>query len=125
MAHILLAEDNLSMSNLISSSLRKAGHKVNVIQDGIHALAELQDEECDYDLMLTDVAMPGIDGVELARRATTLRPDMQVMFITGFAAVALSKPAPKAANVPVSKRELSRPVHLRELAQNIDRLLAA
>ncbi len=113
------------MGNFLYSALRKAGHQVDLAGDGIHALAELQSEEKTYDLMLTDVKMRGMDGVELARRATDLRPDMTVMFITGFAAVALSKPTAKAANLPLSKRELSRPVHLRELAQNIDRLLAA
>lgn len=124
MAKILLAEDNSTMGTFLCASLRKAGHDVDVTQDGIHALAELQAEK-EYDLMLTDVKMPGIDGVELARRASTLRPNMQVMFIAGFSAVALSKPKQKAANLPLSKRSLSEPIHLRSLAQNIDRLLAA
>lgn len=124
MAHILLAEDNHSMGRFLCAALRRAGHHVDVTSDGMDALAELQAEDKNYDLMLTDVVMPGIDGVELARRAGTIRPEMKVMFITGFAAVALGKPK-EAANMPVSKRTLSKPFHLRELAQNIDRVLAA
>ena len=112
------------MSNFIGSALRRAGHQVEIRQDGMHALAELQSTEKKYDLMLTDVVMPGMDGVELARRAGSLHPDMKAVFITGFAAVSVCKAAP-AANMPVSKRVLSKPFHLRDLAQNIDRVLAA
>ena len=43
-----------------------------------------------YDLLLTDIVMPGVDGIEVARRAAELDPEMRIMFITGFAAVALA-----------------------------------
>jgi len=65
--------------------------------------------------------MPVMDGIELARRATKLDPKMRIMFITGFAAVALSpdSKAPRAAKV------LSKPFHLRDLVNEVERLLAA
>ena len=52
-----------------------------------------------YDLLLTDIVMPGLDGIELARRAAEAAPGMKIMFITGFAAVALSrnKPGPEGS----------------------------
>ena len=69
--------------------------------------------------MLTDIVMPEMDGIELARRATELDPEIKVMFITGFAAVALNpdNAAPKDARI------LSKPFHLRELVSEVERLL--
>lgn len=65
--------------------------------------------------------MPEMDGIELARRATELDPDLKVMFITGFAAVALNADlkAPKDAKV------LSKPFHLRDLVDEVNKLLVA
>ena len=72
-------------------------------------------------MLLTDIVMPEMDGIELARRASELDPDIKIMFITGFAAVALNSDsgAPKNAKV------LSKPVHLRELVNEVQKLLAA
>jgi two-component system cell cycle response regulator CpdR len=62
-----------------------------------------------------------MDGIELARRATELDPDIKVMFITGFAAVALNPDsrAPRQAKI------LSKPFHLRDLVTEVQRMLAA
>ena len=56
--------------------------------DGETALAWISEHPCD--LLLADVVMPGIDGIELARRAADMWPHLRIIFITGFAAVALS-----------------------------------
>jgi len=73
------------------------------------------------DLLLTDIVMPGLDGIELARRAAENDPVMKIVFITGFAAVALSaqSQAPKDAKV------LSKPFHLKDLVVEIERVIAA
>ena len=65
--------------------------------------------------------MPEMDGIELARKASELDPDLKIMFITGFAAVALNpdNQAPKDAKI------LSKPFHLRDLVDQVERLLAA
>jgi two-component system cell cycle response regulator CpdR len=65
--------------------------------------------------------MPEMDGIELARRAAELDPDIKIMFITGFAAVALSADS----NAPKQAKVLSKPVHLRELVSEVQKLLAA
>jgi two-component system, cell cycle response regulator CpdR len=67
------------------------------------------------------LVMPEMDGIELARRAAELDPTLKIMFITGFAAVALhpDSRAPKEAKV------LSKPFHLRELVSEVDRMMAA
>jgi two-component system cell cycle response regulator CpdR len=95
MAKIILAEDDGDMRRFLVKALQK--------------------------LLLTDIVMPEMDGIELARRASELDPDIKIMFITGFAAVALNSDsaAPKNAKV------LSKPVHLRELVNEVQKLLAA
>ena len=72
-----------------------------------------------FDLLLTDIMMPGIDGIELAKQAEILSPGIKIMFITGFAAVAMSEQDVNNQTV------LSKPVHLRQLVDEVDRLIAA
>lgn len=119
MAKILLAEDDESLRRFLEAALKKAGHEVSAFAQGDEALVCLEREF--FDLLLTDIVMPVMDGIELARRAAKIDPKMRIMFITGFAAVALSadSKAPKAAKV------LSKPFHLRDLVNEVERLLAA
>jgi len=118
MALILLAEDDESLCGFLTKALQKAGHEVTAVGRGDEAFRLL--EEVEFDLLLTDIVMPGIDGIELARRAAELYPDMKIMFITGFAVVALY-----ARNeAPRDSKVLSKPFHLRELVQEVDRLVA-
>jgi two-component system cell cycle response regulator CpdR len=65
--------------------------------------------------------MPEMDGIELARRASEIDPDLKIMFITGFAAVALNPDS----NAPRDAKILSKPFHLRELVREVDKLLQA
>jgi two-component system, cell cycle response regulator CpdR len=119
MARILLAEDDAEMRSFLAHCLRRAGHDVSATEDGESAASQL--ERRDFDLLLADVVMPGIDGVELAKRAARIAPDLKIVFITGFAAVALNSDseAPKNAKV------LAKPVHLRELVSEVNKMLAA
>ena len=64
-----------------------------------------------FDLLLTDIVMPGMDGIELAKRAAELNAALKIMFITGFAAVALHP----ASGAPKQAKVLSKPFHLREI----------
>jgi len=73
------------------------------------------------DLLLADVVMPGLDGIELARRACDMWPHLRVIFITGFAAVALREAREMATEATV----LEKPFHLRQLVREIERVLAA
>ncbi len=119
MAAILLAEDDESMRRFLKKALERAGHAVIDAAQGDEALTELQLRE--FDLLLTDIVMPVMDGIELARRAAEIDPEMKIMFITGFAAVALN-----AANqAPEDAKVLSKPFHLKDLVQEVDRVIAA
>jgi len=118
MARILLAEDDDQMRGFLSRGLRRAGHRVDAVGDGDAALA--RSHHVEYDLLLADVVMPGIDGIELARRLTTRQPGIRVMFITGFAAVAMQDDH----YGPQRPRVLSKPFHLRHLIAEIEALLS-
>ncbi|MEM6781939.1 MAG: response regulator, partial [Pseudomonadota bacterium] len=84
MAHILLAEDDASMRQFLTAALERVGHKVTPCEDGLHALKEAEDNSDDIDLLLADIVMPGIDGIELSQRIADLNSDIKVVFITGF-----------------------------------------
>jgi two-component system cell cycle response regulator CpdR len=119
MARILLAEDDESMRLFLSRALAKAGHDVEDYADGESAFEALERQA--YDLLLTDIVMPGMDGIELARRAADVDPAMKIVFITGFAAVALSSGRP----TPRDAKMLSKPFHLKDLVNELDKVLAA
>lgn len=118
MAKILVAEDDDSMRTFIRQALIRAGHEVDSVPDGSAALDAVMRKG--YDLLLADVVMPGVDGIELVRRTADRCPQMQVMFITGFAAVAMNH----GSTGNRVARVLSKPFHLRDLVQQIDRMLA-
>jgi two-component system cell cycle response regulator CpdR len=119
MARILLAEDDDNMRAFLTRALERAGHVVTAVGDGDTALALASGTN--FDLLLADVVMPGIDGIELARRASALQPELRVMFITGFAAVALNQPG----FAPRQPRVLAKPFHLRQLVGEVDKVLGA
>jgi two-component system, cell cycle response regulator CpdR len=115
---VLLAEDDESMRGFLARALEKAGYAVTASDNGADALEHLH--KARFALLLTDIVMPRMDGIELARRATAIDPRLKVMFITGFAAVTLnSETKPKDAKV------LSKPFHLRDLVREVEKLLAS
>jgi two-component system cell cycle response regulator CpdR len=116
---ILLAEDDNDMRRFLVKALENAGYSVASFDNGLSAYNRLREEP--FELLLTDIVMPEMDGIELARRATELDPEIKVMFITGFAAVALNPDnhAPKDARI------LSKPFHLKDLVNEVQRLLKA
>lgn len=114
---IILAEDDDSMRGFLERALERAGYDVTSFANGKDAYERLSREP--FTLLLTDIVMPQMDGIELARRASELDPDLKIMFITGFAAVTLNNEPPKDARI------LSKPFHLKDLVREVDRLLAA
>jgi two-component system cell cycle response regulator CpdR len=119
MQTILLAEDDDSMRRFLTKALERAGYAVQSYGNGLEAFEVLATSR--VELLLTDIVMPEMDGIELAKKGAALHPDMKIMFITGFAAVALEphEEAPKEARV------LSKPFHLKDLVKEVERALAA
>ena len=115
MIRILLAEDDQVMREYLTRALQRSGYAVTAVDRGTAAIPLLETET--FDLLLTDIVMPEMDGIELARRAAEMVPGLRVMFITGFAAVTL-----KAGREMPNARVLSKPFHLRDLVAEVDRV---
>ena len=112
---ILLAEDEDAMRAYLARALENAGYEVVAVDRGTHALPWLEREH--FDLLLSDIVMPEMDGIELAQRCAEVSPSTKVMFITGFAAVTLkaNREAPQA-------KVLSKPFHLKDLVMEVERV---
>ena len=108
MRRILLAEDEEAMRTYLARALENAGYDVV-------AVPLLEDGE--FDLLLSDIVMPEMDGIELAQRCGEVSPRTKVMFITGFAAVTL-----KASRETPHANVLSKPFHLRDLVLEVERI---
>ena len=115
MSRILLAEDDTSMREYLARALERVGYDVVAVDCGTKALPLLETEK--FDLLLTDIVMPEMDGIELAQKASSMDADIRVMFITGFAAVAL-----QAGRTAPEAKLLSKPFHLKDLVAEVDRM---
>ena len=81
---ILLVEDEASLREIVGDALRDAGHQVDEAAGGAQALESLG-SDARYDVLLTDMGMPGMSGMELAMEAVKLRPGIAVIIASGFA----------------------------------------
>ena len=84
MAKILLAEDEASVSAFVARALTQQGHAVTSVGNGMLALAALA--RAPFDLLLTDIVMPELDGIALALKASKDYPAMKILMMTGYAA---------------------------------------
>ena len=116
MIHILLAEDDDVMRQYLARALERAGYQVTSVDRGTHALARVEVGD-HFDLLLTDIVMPEMDGIELAQKASVIDPNLRVMFITGFSAVTL-----RAGQALPNAKVLSKPFHLKDLVLEVDRV---
>jgi len=79
---ILVVEDNLDAQYLVCEMLRVFGHSVQAVARAEDALAMLQHEQ--FDVLFTDVSLPGMSGVDLARQALQQRPALRIVFASGY-----------------------------------------
>ena len=112
---ILLAEDEEAMRSYLARALSNAGYRVESVDRGTDAIPMLEQEH--FDLLLSDIVMPEMDGIELAQRCAEISPNTKVMFITGFAAVSL-----RASREQPHAKVLSKPFHLRDLVLEVERI---
>jgi two-component system, cell cycle response regulator CpdR len=85
MARILIAEDDEAIGALVSRALGQDGHDTKLTADGAAALDELTQAEGRFDLLLTDIKMPIMDGIALALAAARDYPEIVILLMTGFA----------------------------------------
>jgi two-component system, cell cycle response regulator CpdR len=117
MARILLAEDEQAMREYLARALERSGYEVTAVDRGTAAVPLLESEH--FDLLLTDIVMPEMDGIELARHCSKVSPMTEVMFITGFSGVAL-----RAGESMPGAKILSKPFHLKDLVLEVERMFA-
>ena len=83
MAKILITEDEDSLRSFVARALRLDGHITAEAADGAEGLERLAEEE--FDLLLSDIRMPVMDGIELAHRAAANHPNLRILLMTGYA----------------------------------------
>ena len=83
MARILITEDEESLRRFVARALRLDGHETFEAGDGAEGLERL--DEGSFDLLLSDIRMPVMDGIELAHQASARFPDMKILLMTGYA----------------------------------------
>jgi len=117
MFRILRAEDEQVMRAYLARALERSGYEVVAVDSGTAAAPLLEAER--FDLLLTDIIMPEMDGIQLAQYCNMVSPTTNVIFITGFSGVALRA----GASIPNAKI-LAKPFHLKDLVLEVDRLFA-
>lgn len=114
MAKILVAEDDPGTRELLSLALTREGHEVSTAEDGEAAMEAIADSA--PDILLTDIMMPGCDGIELARWARDVRPGMGVMFVSGFPSLLSQAGDDLGLNAVL----LTKPVDMSELLARVN-----
>lgn len=114
--NILLVDDTPYAREPIRLQLLRAGHEVQTADDGVQALAIF--EAAPFDLVITDVRMPHMDGLELLKRIKALRPDQDIIMVTGYAELDSSVQALRLG----ASNYLLKPINMEELLISVERL---
>ena len=85
MAKILIVEDDDSVRTLAARALERDGHAVETASDGAQGLDRIREASGAYDLVLSDIRMPEMDGIEMAVKAAAAFPALPILLMTGYA----------------------------------------
>jgi two-component system cell cycle sensor histidine kinase/response regulator CckA len=118
-AVVLLVEDEAPVRAFASRALRLRGHTVIEAGSAEEALETLEDEALDVDLFVTDIVMPGMDGPSWVRAALEHRPDVKVVFVSGYAEEQIED---GSIGIPNSVF-LAKPFSLTDLTDTVQRQL--
>ncbi len=119
MSRVLIAEDDTAVREFVRRALEHSGHLVQTAPDGLDALDILGVSE--FDLLITDIVMPGLDGIALALKVAKERPQMAILMMTGFAAE-----RQRAHNLDeLIHQVVAKPFSLREICDAAEAALVA
>lgn len=121
MAKILIVEDDDSVRALAARALERLGHSVDLACDGTGGLARITDTQADYDLVLSDIRMPEMDGIQMAIQAAATYPSLKIMLFTGYADQRERAEELNGVIIDV----MQKPFALAELRDRVERALAA
>ena len=113
--HILFVEDEASVRGIAAKALRKKGYTVIEAEDGEEALEILEESKMSFDLMISDVVMPGLDGPSLLRAGREMLRDTRIVFISGYAEEEFSELLSEEPDVTF----LPKPFTFAELAEKV------
>ncbi len=122
MARILVAEDEVAVRAFVTRALESAGHRVVAVADGGAALERLMVKGgADFDLLLTDIVMPVMDGIALALKTRSLCPGLPSLMMSGY-----PRERQRAHNLDLLLTDiLAKPFQLDQLLKAVDETLAA
>ena len=118
---ILLAEDNEPIRRIAVTTLERAGYCVQAGADGRSAVDCFKRDPAGFDLLFFDVMMPNLGGFEAAQQCRQLRPDIPVIFASGYAADSVDQ----GESIPEGAHLLQKPYRAESLLQLVAQLLAA
>jgi two-component system, NtrC family, sensor kinase len=118
-ARILVVDDELGMRDLLNFELSCAGHEVRVAKDGKEALDALQRDE--YDVIVSDVSMPGMSGIDLLGKTREVSPDTEVVMMTGFATMEVAIEALRRGAFDLIQKPLEVCALIRTIARAVER----
>ena len=110
---VLVADDEEGVRTFLAESLERAGHEVTQVADGEAALRAAHDEP--FDVVLTDLRMPGVDGMTVVRTVRTEQPDVEVIVLTAFGDVSTAVEAMKLGAFDYLQKPVSGPTAVRDL----------
>jgi len=117
MARILVAEDERAVREFVCRALDQEGHTVTSVEDGLQALSQLAVKE--FDLLLTDIVMPGMDGIALALKVARDQPELPILLMSGYA---LERQ--RAHNLEALIHEvIAKPFTLRQILDAVEKVL--
>lgn len=104
--HIFFVDDEPAVRKSVYQTLHRSGYKISCFEDAEDCLKRLQMRDCD--LLITDVRMPGIDGIELVRRAKCIAPWLPILVITGYGDIPMAVRAVKAGAIEFIEKPLEK-----------------
>lgn len=110
---ILVADDEPAVRTFVERALNYAGYAVTCVEDGNQALSALSEKS--YDLLLTDIVMPDLDGIALSLKVSKEYPDMRILMMTGY-----SNQKERAHNLDFLVHEvITKPFTLEEITRRV------